>query len=176
MATRYNTFLHHIFIYMKGSLYESGVFMLQFIGSLKILKLSYSVELIETPDFSGLPGLESLILKGCSGLIRVGESISYLKELVLLDLTNCRSLREFPCLPASIVSLRTSGCVVLGQVQSLDLVLSLSALVEMNISYCNLSDTFFPNDWSSLVLLERLNISGNNITFLPNCIQTLPIL
>ncbi|CAH1426320.1 unnamed protein product [Lactuca virosa] len=146
------------------------------IGSLKILNLSYSVELTKTPDFRRLPGLESLILEGCSSLIKVDESITYLKELVLLDLSDCRSLREFPCLPTSIVSLRTSGCVVLGQVQSLDLVPSLSALVEMNISYCNLSDTFFPNDWSSLVLLERLNINGNNITFLPNCIQTLPIL
>lgn len=151
----------------------------KFIGSLKILKLSYSVELIETPDFSGLPGLESLILKGCSGLIRVGESISYLKELVLLDLTNCRSLREFPCLPTSIVSLQMSGCPflgVLGCIQSFGSrpSASFSFLTKANFSFCNLFDNSFPNDWSGLVSLKDLNISGNYVTSLPNCIQTLP--
>ncbi|KAI3788848.1 hypothetical protein L2E82_01626 [Cichorium intybus] len=38
----------------------------KFIGSLKILNLSHSVELIETPIFDGLPRLESLILKSCA--------------------------------------------------------------------------------------------------------------
>ncbi|KAI3803951.1 hypothetical protein L1987_32117 [Smallanthus sonchifolius] len=35
------------------------------VGSLKILNLSYSVELTKTPDFGGLPNLESLHLEGC---------------------------------------------------------------------------------------------------------------
>ncbi|KAL7602059.1 hypothetical protein Lser_V15G24186 [Lactuca serriola] len=30
------------------------------------------------------------------------------------------------------------------------------------------------DEWSSLVSLMKLNIDGNNITFLPKCVQTLP--
>ncbi|CAI9287208.1 unnamed protein product [Lactuca saligna] len=149
----------------------------KFIGTLKILNLSYSVELIKTPDFGGLPGLESLILKGCVRLKKVEESIAYLKELVLLDLTNCRSLGEFPCLPSSLVSLRMSGCQNLGvlkRVQCLESVSSFPVLQDVNLSYCNLLDNSFPNDWSSLVSLVNVNIDGNNVTSLPKCIQTLP--
>ncbi|KAL4588386.1 hypothetical protein LXL04_001270 [Taraxacum kok-saghyz] len=79
--------------------------------SLRILNLSHSLELIETPDFVGLPSLESLILKGCSSLIMVGESIKKLTKLVLLDLTNCSSLRDLPTsLPASLRAIKISGC------------------------------------------------------------------
>ncbi|KAL4588409.1 hypothetical protein LXL04_001297 [Taraxacum kok-saghyz] len=142
----------------------------------KILNLSYCHDLIKTPEFSGLPGLENLILKGCSSLIKVDESIAYLEKLVLLDLTDCTRLTEFPCLPTFIVTLKISGCRAIRRVPSFNWTSLGSALNEMNISNCNLSDNCFPNDWSSLVLLEALRISGNNITFLPNCIQSLPIL
>ncbi|KAI3525669.1 hypothetical protein L1887_04646 [Cichorium endivia] len=146
----------------------------KFIGSLKILNLSYSVELIKTPDFRGLPSLESLILKGCSSLIKVDRSIANLKELVLLDLTDCTNIREFPCFPTSLVSLQMSGCQVLGLIQSLNSVPSFSLLRQMNLSDCNLFDNSFPSDWSSLVSLDVLTLDGNNITSLPKCIQTLP--
>ncbi|KAK9070931.1 hypothetical protein SSX86_009499 [Deinandra increscens subsp. villosa] len=41
------------------------------IGSLKILNLSYSLKLMKTPDFRGLPSLESLLLEGCESLTQV---------------------------------------------------------------------------------------------------------
>lgn len=149
----------------------------KFIGCLKTLNLSYSVQLIETPDFGGLPGLESLILKGCVGLIKVGESIAHLKELVLLDLTNCRKLRDLPCLPRSLESLQMSGCPNLGvpgQVRCLEIISSFSRLENVDFSFCKLLDNSFPNDWSGLVSLVYLNIDGNNVTSLPKCIPTLP--
>ncbi|KAL4580306.1 hypothetical protein LXL04_016495 [Taraxacum kok-saghyz] len=147
----------------------------KYIASLKILNLSHSKDLIKTPNFGGLPSLESLILKACSSLIKVDKSIAYLKELVLLDITDCTNLREFPLFPISLVSIHMSGCGAVGQIHSLDPVPSLSALVEMDISNCNLLENSFPNDWSSLVSLAELNISGNKvITSLPKCIQTLP--
>ncbi|KAL4588427.1 hypothetical protein LXL04_001316 [Taraxacum kok-saghyz] len=37
--------------------------------------------------------------------------------------------------------------------------------------YCNLFDNFFPNDWSSLVSLLNLSISGNKVTSLPEYSQ-----
>nr|XP_043626694.1 disease resistance protein RUN1-like [Erigeron canadensis] len=147
------------------------------IDTLYILNLSYSVKLIKTPDFGGLPGLKSLILKGCTSLSVVDKSIAYLEGLVLLDLTNCRSLRNIPCLPTSLVSLKMSGCPNLGAVGRFECsgsTLLPSLLVELNISNCHLSDNSFPNDWSNLVSLLLLNIDRNNVTNLPKCIQSLP--
>ena len=159
--------------------------MSQCIKSLKILNLSYSVELIKTPDFGGLRGLESLILKGCISLTKVDESIAYLEGLVLLDLTDCISLRNVPCLPRSCVSLQMSGCPNLhllscfypeavGHFECSGSTSLPSHLVKLNISNCNLFDASFPDDWRNLVSLKELKIDKNNVTFLPKCVQSLP--
>nr|XP_043625427.1 disease resistance protein RUN1-like [Erigeron canadensis] len=150
---------------------------LKIIRSLKILNLSHSVKLIKTPDFGGLPGLESLILKGCTSLIKVHESIANLEGLVLIDLTDCRSLRNVPCLPRSLESIQMSSCPnieAVGRFEWYGITSLPSLLVHLNISYCNLFDTSFPNDWSNLVSLSELRIDGNNVTHLPKCIQSLP--
>ncbi|CBI39352.3 unnamed protein product, partial [Vitis vinifera] len=38
-------------------------------ASLKSIKLSHSQHLTKTPDFSGVPNLRRLILKGCTSLV-----------------------------------------------------------------------------------------------------------
>ncbi|XP_042512354.1 disease resistance protein RUN1-like isoform X2 [Macadamia integrifolia] len=53
---------------------------------LKDLNLSYSRYLTRTPDFSGVPNLEKLILEDCDSLIEVHESINSLKNLVILNM------------------------------------------------------------------------------------------
>ncbi|KAI3525660.1 hypothetical protein L1887_04627 [Cichorium endivia] len=111
------------------------------------------------------------------GKTKHGNDASFKIELVLLDLTGCSSLREFPCLPTSLESLEISRCLnpeVPGRVQCLDLVPSFSHLNNLNVSYCNLGDSCLSNDWSNLVSLKTFTIDGNNITSLPKCIQTLP--
>ena len=71
-----------------------------------------------------------------------------------------------------------SGCQNLGAVSrfqfSYSTSLHSSRLKKLDISYCNLFDNSFPNDWSNLVSLTELNIDGNKITYLPKCIQSLP--
>ncbi|GKB66488.1 TMV resistance protein N-like protein isoform X3 [Tanacetum coccineum] len=149
------------------------------IGSLKVLNLGYSLELAKTPDFRGLPSLESLILEGCISLTQVCESIGYLEKLALLDISDCIRLKDIKCFPMSLVSLKMSNCPnlgVLGQVQCLDTSSLPSLLVNIDVSKCNLFDSSFPNDWSHLLALKFLNISRNNISSLPNCIKSLPSL
>ncbi|XP_022642096.1 TMV resistance protein N isoform X2 [Vigna radiata var. radiata] len=63
---------------------------------LTVLNLSHSKYLRETPDFSGLPRLEQLILKDCSRLRKVHHSIGCLNNLVLLNLKDCTSLSNLP--------------------------------------------------------------------------------
>lgn len=63
---------------------------------MKFIKLSHSQNLIKTPDFTGVPNLESLVLEGCTNLVEVHPSIGILKRLRLMNLKDCLSIRGFP--------------------------------------------------------------------------------
>ncbi|KAJ6871838.1 disease resistance protein RPP2B-like [Populus alba x Populus x berolinensis] len=63
---------------------------------LKILDLRHSHDLLRTPDFSGLPNLEKLILEDCIHLVQIHKSIGDLQNLLILNLKNCTSLVELP--------------------------------------------------------------------------------
>ncbi|KAL2330861.1 hypothetical protein Fmac_018442 [Flemingia macrophylla] len=87
---------------------------------LKILNLSHSKYLIETPDFSGLPSLEKLVLKDCPSLCRVHQSIGDLRNLLLINLKNCTSLRNLPREMYKLKSLKTlnlSGCLKIDKLE-----------------------------------------------------------
>jgi len=62
---------------------------------------------METPDFSGLPSLEQLILKNCPGLRQVHQSIGCLSNLTLLNLKDCTSLSNLPRKIYKLKSLKT---------------------------------------------------------------------
>ncbi|KAK2965028.1 hypothetical protein RJ639_029541, partial [Escallonia herrerae] len=87
----------------------------ELLGCLKILDLSHCHSLTRTPDFSRLPILERLILKGCETLIEVHESIGNLENsLVYLNLEDCTSLSKLPRNIAMLKVLKAliiSGCL-----------------------------------------------------------------
>ncbi|MED6157690.1 hypothetical protein PIB30_025634 [Stylosanthes scabra] len=95
-----------------------GVVM--FLGMLKVLNLSHSYHLIQTPDFSYLPNLEKLLLKGCSSLSMISDTIGHLKRILLIDLEDCTSL---PNLPRSFYELKSlitliiSGCSLIDKLE-----------------------------------------------------------
>ncbi|KAF3620821.1 hypothetical protein T459_24528 [Capsicum annuum] len=66
------------------------------LGNLKYLNLGYSQKLIRTPDFSGTPNLERLVLEECTSLIEFKFSVGDLGKLVFLNLANCRNLKTLP--------------------------------------------------------------------------------
>ncbi|XP_059310757.1 disease resistance protein RPV1-like [Lycium ferocissimum] len=80
----------------------------------KILNLSHSHSLLRTPDFSGLPMLEKLVLKECVNLIEVHESIGTLEaRLIFLNIKNCKRLKKLPreiCKLKVLKTLIISGC------------------------------------------------------------------
>ena len=49
-----------------------------------------------TLDFASVPNLEKLILKGCAKLSMIPTSLGDLKHLILLDLNNCKCLKNLP--------------------------------------------------------------------------------
>ncbi|XP_040367525.1 disease resistance protein RUN1 isoform X2 [Rosa chinensis] len=70
---------------------DSGV-----LAKLKILDLSDSKYLKQSPDFSTIPNLEKLVLASCEQLPEVHQSIGELKRLSFVDLTGCKILEELP--------------------------------------------------------------------------------
>ncbi|BFG19470.1 hypothetical protein CerSpe_057440 [Prunus speciosa] len=83
------------------------------IGTLKILNLSHSHYLTQSPDFSKLPNLEYLILKDCKSLSQVHHSIGHLERLVLVNLKDCIMLKDLPDSFYELKCLETlvlSGC------------------------------------------------------------------
>ncbi|XP_057436990.1 disease resistance protein RUN1-like [Lotus japonicus] len=80
---------------------------------LKILDLSHSWYLENTPDFSKLPNLEKLILKDCSSLFELHHTIGDLSNLLLINLEGCTSLNNLPGKTYQLKSVKTliiSGC------------------------------------------------------------------
>ncbi|KAM7530070.1 hypothetical protein LguiB_033480 [Lonicera macranthoides] len=94
----------------------------RFLGSLKILNISYSHSLKKTPNFYGLPNLEILKLKDCIILAEVHDSIGNLKRLVYLNLKGCKNLRKLPkdlSMVKSLEKLILSGCSKLDELPEL---------------------------------------------------------
>ncbi|KAK0593691.1 hypothetical protein LWI29_033503 [Acer saccharum] len=128
---------------------------------LKTIKLSNSHNLIETPDFTMVPNLEMLDLKGCTRLRKVHESVGVLKSLIVLNLEGCNSLQSFP-----------SNLFGLKSLKNLNLQ-GLSCLKILNLSECNLLEGTLPKDLGSLCSLEQLYLSKNKFISLPESIKQL---
>ncbi|XP_052113382.1 disease resistance protein RPV1 isoform X4 [Arachis duranensis] len=89
----------------------------QMMKNLKILNLSHSQHLTQTPDFSNMPNLEKLILKYCLKLTSVSHTIEHLKQVLLINLKGCSGLRV---LPRSIYKLKSLKTLILSGCSSID--------------------------------------------------------
>ncbi|KAG2682450.1 hypothetical protein I3760_11G192200 [Carya illinoinensis] len=86
------------------------------LNNLKVLNLSYSRNLIKSPDFLQFPHLEVLLLDKCRNLVELHESIKHLKGLVRLSLRECKNIRNLPESISNLASLEIlnlSGCLKL---------------------------------------------------------------
>lgn len=105
---------------------------------LKILNLSHSHGLTRSPDFSKFPNLEQLILKDCTSLSKVHQSIGHLERLVLVNLKDCKLLKDLTRSlyhSKSIAFLVLSGCPRLGNLaEDLGEMVSLITLLADNTS------------------------------------------
>ncbi|TQE06491.1 hypothetical protein C1H46_007862 [Malus baccata] len=80
---------------------------------LKLLNLSHSPNLAQTPDFSRLPNLEEVILNDCERLSEVHSSIGNLERLTVVNLDGCKNLKDLPLNffnSKSIETLLLNGC------------------------------------------------------------------
>ncbi|PON51854.1 TIR-NBS-LRR-like protein [Parasponia andersonii] len=167
--------------------------------NLILIDLSDCLYLTKTSDFSNIPNLESLILKGCEKLSELHQSVGELKRLVLLNLKGCKNLKRLPH-NISLESLEVcilSGCSKLnkfphikGNMEKLsELHLDGTAIVELptsiehltGLTLLNLKDCKYlkslPSVICSLTSLKTLNLSGCSlIDQLPEKLESLECL
>jgi len=165
---------------------------------LKILDLHHSLDLIRTPDFSGLPALEKLILKDCIRLVQIHKSIGDLQRLLILNLKNCKSLVELSeemCRLNLLQELVLNGCSNLDSLVNIELehhqgrsLLQSDGIVASTSYITSLPlKLLFPSRFSARKMLrftsfslpcslKRLDLSGTPIRFLPESIKDLGLL
>lgn len=144
--------------------------------------MSDSQNLTRTPDFTGFSNIERLNFQGCTRLHELHPSVGGLKRLILLNLKDCKCLKNLPY-ELNLESLKTlilSGCsrfkkfprIGRNMRSLLELYLDgtaieglpptirrLTGLTLLNLQDCkNLKS--FPSDIHSLTSLEILTLSG----------------
>ncbi|KAG7940992.1 hypothetical protein I3843_16G015300 [Carya illinoinensis] len=115
---------------------------------LKLIDLSDSRNLILTPDFTGFPNLEKLILQGCTRLEKVDPSVGALERLILLNLRDCKCLCSFPH------------------------EINLKSLEILILSGCSRLKNF-PEIGQNMICLSKLYLDGTAIEELPSSIEHL---
>ncbi|XP_009342706.2 disease resistance protein RPV1 [Pyrus x bretschneideri] len=80
---------------------------------LKFLNLGYCAQLKQSPDFSGIPNIEILILKACKSLSIIHRSVGLLENLKYFSVDHCKSLQEIPNLPTNLEILKANECIAL---------------------------------------------------------------
>ncbi|KAL2328008.1 hypothetical protein Fmac_021435 [Flemingia macrophylla] len=167
--------------------------------SLRYLDLSDSESLTETPNLTGVPRLRKLVLEGCIKLRRIHRSIGILRELVYLNLRNCKNLFlnlniifglnslesvdlsgcSKPLDNGSAIQLSTSSVYKLLTLTKIEVhcsrkredSLHFSRLRRLDLSFCNLFQ--IPDAIGSLQSLVSLNLEGNKFLRLSAAIKEL---
>ncbi|XP_060208177.1 TMV resistance protein N-like [Lycium barbarum] len=112
---------------------------------LRMLNLSGSKHLMQTPDCSGMPNLEYLSLSDHSNLEEVHHSLGCSKKHVELKLRDCKSLKRFPCV-------------------------NLESLEYMYLQDCSGLEKF-PEILGRMKLELKIHMGGSGIRELPSSIQ-----
>ncbi|KAL2335661.1 hypothetical protein Fmac_016874 [Flemingia macrophylla] len=139
----------------------------QFLGQIKFVDLSQSKDLIKTPDFTGMPNLERLVLEGCISITEIHPSIAQHKRLVVLNLKDCKNLKTLPrkLEMNSLEIFVLSGCSKIGKLSEFgEDMIKLSVLDLEGTSISKLPDTL-----NCLIDLAVLNLRNcRNIGCLPS--------
>ncbi|KAD2804079.1 hypothetical protein E3N88_37456 [Mikania micrantha] len=113
--------------------------------NLKILDLRRSFFLTSTPDFSGLPCLERLILDDCQSLARIDPSIGHHERLVYVSMKACSNLKKFPS------------------------IMRMEKLETLDLSSCSKFQDF-PYIGTYMDCLENLHLSRTSIKIVPKTV------
>ncbi|XP_016650528.1 PREDICTED: TMV resistance protein N-like [Prunus mume] len=139
---------------------------------LKCIDLSDSQYLIKTPNFTKAPNIEMLVLQGCSRLVDVHPSMGVLKQLILLNMRNCKSVKILPSFISmeSLESLNLSACSRLKKFPEIEG--NMESLLELHLDGTAIEE--LPPSIEHLTSLKLLNLGYcKNLCHLPSTIQHL---
>ncbi|ONH89630.1 hypothetical protein PRUPE_8G005500 [Prunus persica] len=139
---------------------------------LKCIDLSDSQYLIKTPNFTKAPNIEMLVLQGCSRLVDVHPSMGILKQLILLNMRNCKSVKILPSFVSmeSLESLNLSACSRLKKFPEIEG--NMQSLLELHLDGTAIEE--LPPSIEHLTSLKLLNLGDcKNLFHLPSTIQHL---
>ncbi|KAJ9554323.1 hypothetical protein OSB04_018368 [Centaurea solstitialis] len=107
----------------------------KYLPTLKVIDLRHSRNLVKTPDCSGLPCLERMVLRGCNSLKEIHPSIGYHERLIFLDMEDCTSLKLFPPIfrMKRLETLLLIGCSAFCEFPEIQT--SMDNLVKLNLSW-----------------------------------------
>ncbi|KAJ9676060.1 hypothetical protein PVL29_024855 [Vitis rotundifolia] len=146
------------------------------LDKLKVINLSYSVNLIKIPDFSSVPNLEILTLEGCRRLKSLPSSFDKFKWLQSLSCGGCSKLTSFPEINGNMGKLREfnfSGTSINEVPLSIK---HLNGLEELLLEDCKKLVAFSENI-GSLSSLKSLKLKGcSKLKGLPSSIKHLKAL
>lgn len=121
---------------------------------MKSIDLSFSKNLKQSPDFDGVPNLESLVLEGCTSLTGIHPSLVHHKKLLMMNLKGCKRLKTLPSK------------------------MQMSSLKDLNLSGCS-EFKYLPEFGESMEHVSRLSLEGTAVTKLPSslgCLFSLALL
>ncbi|XP_056172034.1 disease resistance protein RPV1-like isoform X2 [Syzygium oleosum] len=139
---------------------------------LKVLNLTGCNEMLITPNFSGYPLLEMLILEGCFQLVKIDPSICHLRSLVSLNLKSCSNLSM---LPPDIGKMEALQELLMDGTSIQEIPVSIARMKKLKtISASNCySLTYLPKSIGYIDALSMLLLDNVKIPELPNSIGSL---
>ena len=133
------------------------------------------MDLFITPDFTGVPNLETLVLVRCTNLREFHPSIGILKKLIYLNLQDCERLIRLPSKfgMESLVTLEISNCPKLKT--NSKFVANPKFLQELSLDRTAIVDLIknLPENLWIIKGLEILDLSKADIEELPSSIEHL---
>lgn len=76
--------------------------MLQNLGNLKLIDLSYSYHLAEVPDLSHSRKIQHINHECCASLVQIQSYLQYLDKLTYIHLGSCWNLKYLPEMPGNV--------------------------------------------------------------------------
>ncbi|XP_070680806.1 TMV resistance protein N isoform X2 [Malus domestica] len=139
---------------------------------LTFIDMSDSQYLIKTPDFTEVPNLEILVLQGCARLVEVHPTIGGLRNLISLNMRNCKSVESLPPFKSlkSLKTLTLSACSRLKKFPEVEG--NMKCLLRVYLDETAIEE--LPTSIQHLTSLTLLSLRDcKNFLSLPNTIQYL---
>ncbi|KAI5406819.1 hypothetical protein KIW84_053187, partial [Lathyrus oleraceus] len=143
----------------------------RYFGKLKVIDLSNSKNLRQTPNVSGVPYLEELHLNDCTDIVEIHQSVKEHKKIEILSLIGCTNLKTF----SSTLEMDSLKMLIISDCSNIstlpDFGKNMISMSVLNLMHCK-NIVCLPNSISNLKSLKILNISGcSKICSLPNGIK-----